>query len=88
MMQKIALVAAIALPLWNIPLIVRIIKRRSSQDISIPWVIGVWVCSVLMAPAAFTSKDMVWRIYNMVNMILFSGVLVSVLAYRKKREGA
>ena len=83
MMQKIALVAAVILPLWNIPLIVRIIKRRSSADISIYWVVGVWVCFALMAPTGFVSPDLVWRTFNIVNFVFFSCVLIVVLIYRK-----
>lgn len=85
-MQKIALVAAIILPLWNIPLIMRIVKRKSSEDISIYWVVGVWTCFALMAPAGFTSQDPVWRVFNITNFILFTSVLVTVLIYRKKKN--
>lgn len=85
MINKIALVAAIILPLWNMPLIIRIIRRKSSKDISIYWALGVWVCLALMAPAGFISKDIVWRVFNIINFILFSFVVVSVLAYRKER---
>ena len=85
MAQKIALIAAVILPLWNIPLIVRIIKRKSSMDISIHWAIGVWVCFVLMAPEGFRSSDIVWRVFNIINLILFSAVALVVLIYRKKR---
>ena len=83
MMQKIALIAAIVLPLWNIPLILRIIKRRSSLDISIHWALGVWACFLLMAPEAFKSPDPVWRAFNIVNLILFSCVVFVILLYRK-----
>lgn len=86
MIQKIALVAAIILPLWNIPLIVRIIKRKSSQDISIYWVLGVWICLALMAPSGFISSDIVWRVFNIVNFVLFSAVAIVVLAYRKRKQ--
>ena len=82
-MEKIAFVAAVVLPLWNIPLIVRIIKRRSSKDISLYWVLGVWTCFLLMAPEAFRSPDPVWRAFNIVNIILFSTVVITVLVYRK-----
>ena len=82
-MKTIALIAAIILPLWNIPLIVRIIKRRSSKDISIPWALGVWVCFLLMAPEAIRSPDLVWRTFNIVNLVLFTAVVVVVLIYRK-----
>ncbi len=82
-MEKIALIAAIVLPLWNIPLIVRVIKRKSSNDISIYWVLGVWACFLLMAPAAFRSPYPVWRAFNIMNLILFTAVVIVVLAYRK-----
>ena len=81
--EKIGLVAAIIMPLWNIPLIVRIVKRRSSADISIPWAVGVWVCCILMAPSGFASKDLVWRSFNVVNLVLFTGVVIAVWRYRK-----
>ena len=85
-MQRIALIAAIILPLWNIPLIVRIIKRKSSEDISIFWALGVWTCFALMAPSGFVSSDTVWRTFNIVNFILFSAVVIVVLAYRRRAK--
>ena len=84
MIQTIGLVAAVVMPLWNIPLIVRIVKRKSSADISISWVMGVWVCALLMAPSGVTSKDLVWRCFNIVNLFLFTGVVAAVLRYRKQ----
>lgn len=84
--EKMGMIAAVVLPLWNIPLIIRIIQRKSSQDISLAWVLGVWVCNVMMAPAGFVSKDMVWRLYNIINLFLFSAVMICVLIYRIKRN--
>ena len=84
MIQKLAMIGAVVLPLWNIPLIVRIFHRKSSQDISMYWAVGVWVCLVLMAPSGITSADNVWRVYNIVNFFFFSAVVVTVLFYRKK----
>jgi len=81
--DKIALVAGIALPFFNIPLIIRIIKRKSSQDLSLCWVLGVWTCIVLMAPSGFQSEDTVWRIYNYFNVTLFTCVVFTTLKYRK-----
>ncbi len=83
MFKQIALIAAIVLPFWNIPLIMRIIKRRSSRDISIYWVIGVWTCFLLMLPAGLASTDEVWRIFNIVNFVLFSVVFCVVLFYKR-----
>jgi len=84
--QKVGLAASIMMPLWNIPLIVRIVKRQSSADISMSWVMGVWVCALLMAPSGFTSNDIVWRSFNIVNLVLFTGVVIAVLRYHKKDQ--
>jgi len=84
--QKIALIAAIVLPFWNIPLIIRIVKRKSSADISIFWVMGVWVCFLLMAPEGFRSEDIVWRMFNIVNMVLFTAVAITVLSFRPRQK--
>lgn len=85
--EKAAMVAAVILPLFNFPLIIRVFQRKSSQDISIFWAVGVWVCFVIMAPSGFTSKDMVWRIFNIVNFICFSMVTATVLYFRKGGKG-
>ncbi len=84
MIEKIALAAAVILPMWNIPMVVRIVKRKSSGDISIYWAVGVWVCLALMAPQAFNSPDIVWRVFGIMNFVFFTAVLVAVLAYRNR----
>lgn len=81
--EYIGQLAAIAMPLFNIPLIVKIVRRRSSADISKSWVMGVWGCALLMAPSGFVSKDIVFRSFNIVNLILFTGVVIAVWRYRK-----
>jgi len=84
--DTIGFVAAIILPLWNIPLIARIIKRRSSADISLWWAMGVWVCILLMFPSGLRSQDATWRVFNIMNLVLFSGVALVTLFYRKGRK--
>lgn len=81
--QYVGLISAVILPLWNIPLIIKIVKRKSSTDISLAWVVGVWVCIVLMFPSGVQSPDLVWRTFNIVNLVLFTAVFVTVLKYRK-----
>jgi uncharacterized protein with PQ loop repeat len=81
--EKVGLVAAVVLPLWNIPLIIKMVKRRSSRDISLPWALGVWVCILLMAPSGLRSEDIVWRAFNVTNIVFFTAVVVTVLKYRK-----
>jgi uncharacterized protein with PQ loop repeat len=82
MIELIGLIAAIILPFWNIPLIARIEKRKSSKDISMFWVVGVWVCLILMFPAALISKDIVFKTYSIVNIVLFSLVVIQTFRYR------
>jgi uncharacterized protein with PQ loop repeat len=83
MIEHIGQLAAVIMPLFNIPLIVKIVRRRSSADISMSWVMGVWICALLMAPSGFQSRDIVFRSFNIVNLILFTGVVIAVCKYRK-----
>jgi hypothetical protein len=86
-MEIVGFWAAVALPLFDIPLIVRIIKRRSSSDISMMWAGGLWFCSVLMAPSAFISGDPRAIGFNVANVIMLSIVLAVVFKYRKGNDG-
>jgi len=83
MIQVIGLIAAVVLPLWNIPLIVRIGRRRSSDDISLPWALGVFICLLFMLPAALMSSDVVFKAFAVVNIVLFGAVVVQVVRYRR-----
>ncbi len=78
----VGLVAAVVLPLFNIPLILKIIQRKSSRDISLCWALGVWVCILLMTPSAIRSADVTWRTFSYVNITLFTCVVVVTLRYR------
>ncbi len=74
--------ASVIMPFFNIPLIIKIRKRGSSRDISLTWTLGVWVCILLMSPCAITSTDYVFRIFGIVNLVLFSAVVFFVIRYR------
>jgi len=84
LIEQVGLIAAVILPFWNIPLIARIVRRGSSEDVSIAWAVGVWVCLIFLAPAALSSKDVIWKTFNAVNLILFTFVVIAVFLYRKK----
>jgi hypothetical protein len=75
------MLSAVLMPFFNIPLILRIVKRRSSEDISLTWVVGVWACVVGMVPASIISSDVVLYTFGIVNVIFFSGVLFAVLYF-------
>lgn len=84
--EVIGLVAAVSLPLFNIPLILKIIQRQSSKDISLTWALGVWICILLMAPSGFVSTDIVWKVFNIVNVIFFTAVVFTTLKYRQGKH--
>lgn len=81
--QDIGVVSSIALPFFNIPLIMKMIRRKSSKDMSLSWALGVWVCIVLMTPQALRSADPAFRAYGVVNILFFSVVVFFVLKYHK-----
>ena len=81
-MRTLSLIAAVILPLWNIPLIVRIQRRKSSQDISFWWALGVWTCLTLMLPGGLASPDGIFKAFTIANVVLFSAVMIQVLRYR------
>jgi len=86
MLTKLGLIAAVILPLWNIPLIMKIIRRKSSKDISLAWAVGVWVCLLAMFPSGLASSDIVWKTFNITNIVLFSVVVVIVVIFRETKR--
>ena len=82
MIRWVGLVAAVVLPFWNIPLILKIQQRKSSRDISMAWALGVFVCLLLMFPSGLRSPDPVFRVFTVVNLTLFSAVVFHVVRYR------
>lgn len=81
-MKLLGLVAALVLPLWNIPLILRIAQRKSSKDFSLWWTFGVWLTLALMLPSALVSADLVFKVFNLANIAIFSLVVIQVIRYR------
>lgn len=82
--EKLGVVSGIALPLFNIPLIVRLVRRKKADDFSISWALGVWVCIVLMTPQALRSSDPAFKVYGVVNLLFFSLVAFFILKYRSR----
>lgn len=80
--EKIGLVSGIVLPLFNIPLILRLIQRKKSDDFSLAWAFGVWVCIILMTPQALQSNDMTFKAFGLMNIVFFSAVVFFICKYR------
>jgi hypothetical protein len=81
--NQLGLVAAFTMPLWNIPLMMRVVRRKTSEDISLAWAFGVWGCILLMLPSVLLSPDVVLRIYGIGNAVFFTMVIIVVVLYRK-----
>jgi len=82
MIQAVGLIAAIVMPLWNIPLIIRIHRRKSSRDISLTWALGILACILLILPSALVSPDVIFRVFSLLNTVLFGAVVIQVIRYR------
>ena len=82
LIYRVGAVAGFLLPFFNIPLILHIIKRKSSDDISITWVLGVWGCILLMTPRALASSDLAFKLFGIANIIFFTLVVFFTLRYR------
>lgn len=80
--ETVGFLSAILLPLWNLPLILRIRRRRSSADISLAWAVGVLVCLIGMLPSGLYSPDPIYRAFTVVNLLFFSVVVFQVLRFR------
>ena len=82
MIKLLGLVAALILPLWNIPLILKILRRKSSKDLSLWWTFGVWAALLLMLPSALVSDDFIFKVFNIANLLIFTVVVAIVVRYR------
>jgi len=76
--------AGFLMPFFNIPFILRIIKRKSADDVSLIWVFGVWLCILLMSPAAITSQDIAFRLFGWTNLVFFTVVVFVTVRYHHK----
>jgi uncharacterized protein with PQ loop repeat len=82
--ETLGMIAAVILPFWNIPLILKIRKRGSSGDISPQWACGVFGCLTVMIPSGLRSPDPIFQIYTIINYGLFSLVVAHVIWYRPR----
>jgi len=84
--EKIGMISAVLLPLFNIPLILRLIQRKRSEDFSLSWAVGVWLCIILMTPQALRSTDPTFRIFGAVNLVFFTVVAFLIVKYRYRSK--
>ncbi len=81
MIQALGMISAVLMPFFDIPLIWRIVKRKSSADISLVWTFGIWLCILGMLPSSLVSPDNILKVFGIVNAVLFTAVVVAVVLY-------
>ena len=81
MIKTIGMISAVVMPFFDIPMIWRIIQRKSSEDISLVWTFGIWTCILGMLPASLVSSDAIMKAFGIVNIVLFTAVVVAVVWY-------
>ena len=81
----VGVVASVVLPLFNIPLILKIRKRGSSKDYSLTWTFGILGCLLLMLPSALLTPDIVFKVFGIINLVTFSIVVFYILKYHSHK---
>lgn len=84
--DHLGLWSSIALPFFNIPLMVRLYKRKSSEDLSLIWVVGVFLCLLGILPDALESQDFTYKVFGITNVSFYSGVTFLALYYRVRKK--
>ncbi len=84
--DHLGLWSSIILPFFNIPLMIRLYQRKSSQDLSMTWVLGVFFCLAGMLPDGLESHDFTYKIFAVFNLAFFAGVTFLVLYYRIRKS--
>ena len=79
--QGLGMISAVAMPLFDIPLMMRVVRRKSSEDISLVWLLGIEFCILGMFPASLLSPDIILRVFGAVNVVLFTATTAAVLWY-------
>ncbi len=84
--EILGLVSSVALPFFNLPLMRRLYKRKSSEDLSLVWLFGIFFSLVGMLPLGLQSTDKIFRLFSILNLAFFSGVVYLTLYYRMKKK--
>ncbi len=82
-METLGMIGGLAMPLFNIPLVYNIWKRKSSEGLSLTWALGIWVCIILMTPQAVNSPDTAFKMFGIANVTFFTVVIIFILKYRR-----
>ena len=79
-------ISSIALPFFNIPLMLHIYRRKKSDDLSMTWLLGIFFCLAGMIPSGLQSPDPIFRLFSLLNFGFFAGVTYLALYYRWRKK--
>ncbi|MDR4498255.1 MAG: hypothetical protein MRK02_10100 [Candidatus Scalindua sp.] len=82
----VGVAASVVLPLFNIPLILKIRKRSSSKDYSLTWTFGIMGCTLLMMPSVLLTPDIVFKAFGIINFVTFSTVVFYIIKYHRHKS--
>jgi len=77
----VEVVSSVVLPLFNIPLILKIRKRGSSKDYFLTWTFGIFDCLLLIIPSVLLMPHIVFKVFGIINLVTFSTVILYILKY-------
>ncbi len=77
--------SSMVVPLFHIPLILKLYKKKSSQEWSVISVCGFWISTLGIQPWAMMTSDKALTILNSLSLLFISVEVVLVLRYRMKR---
>jgi uncharacterized protein with PQ loop repeat len=83
--KVVGVVASVILPLFNIPLILKIRKTGSSKDYSLTWTFGIMGCTLFMLPSVLSTNDIVFKAFGIINLVTFSTVMFYILKYHRHK---
>jgi uncharacterized protein with PQ loop repeat len=88
--KQLGMFSAIVMPLFNIPQIITVLRRKSAEGISLLWVTGIELCILGILPSSLLSPDPILRAYGIVNTVFFTATFATVLYYHpsvRRRTG-
>ena len=83
MLDTIGEVTTSVLPLFNVPLILNIRKRKCSCDISLLWTAGIWGCSLVFMIVSLLSGGTLLKAIAVVNFVFFTATMLYILKYHQ-----
>ena len=84
--QILATIGSIIIVFSWIPQLVKLLRTRSSKDISLPFLVIIILGTVMLIPHAFVIRDIYFILLNILASSMASIVLVFSVIFRKRRR--